>query len=68
MATMNVAIGQVTPPVAVNLFVGARISGLTMEQIAKPCIPMIIAAIVSLAIVTIFPEIALYLPRVMGLL
>ncbi len=68
MATMNVAIGQVTPPVAVNLFVGARISGLTMEQIAKPCIPMIIAAVVSLAIVTIFPEIALYLPRVMGLL
>lgn len=68
MATINVAIGQVTPPVAVNLFVGARISGLTMEQIAKPCIPMIIAAIVSLVIVTMFPEIALYLPRVMGLL
>jgi len=63
--TINLAIGQVTPPVAVNLFVGARISGLTMEAIAKPAIPLIIAAAIALAILCVFPEITLFLPRLL---
>jgi C4-dicarboxylate transporter DctM subunit len=66
--TVNLAIGQVTPPVAVNLFVGARISGLTMEQIARPAIPMIIAAIVALAVLCVFPTLTLFLPRLMNLI
>ncbi len=61
--TINLAIGQVTPPVAVNLFVGARISGLTMEAIARPAIPLIIAAAIALVILCLFPEITLFLPR-----
>ncbi|MDR2825994.1 MAG: TRAP transporter large permease [Deltaproteobacteria bacterium] len=66
--TVNLAIGQVTPPVAVNLFVGARISGLTMEQIAKPAIPLIIAAVLAMIVLCVFPEISLMLPRSLGLL
>ena len=68
MATTNMAIGQVTPPVAVNLFVGARISGISMERIARPAIPLIIAAMAALVFITAFPEIALFLPRLMGML
>lgn len=68
MATTNMAIGQVTPPVAVNLFVGARISGLSMEQIARPAIPLIIAAVIALVLITAFPNIALFLPRLMGMM
>ena len=68
MATTNMAIGQVTPPVAVNLFVGARISGISMERIARPAIPLIIAAVAALVLITAFPEIALFLPRLMGML
>lgn len=60
--TINLAIGQVTPPVAVNLFVGARISGLTMEQIAKPAIPLILAAIIALAVLSTFPVLTTFLP------
>jgi C4-dicarboxylate transporter DctM subunit len=66
--TVNLAIGQVTPPVAVNLFVGARISGLTMEAIAKPAIPLIIAATIGLAILCVFEDVALVIPRALGML
>ncbi|MDR2175283.1 MAG: TRAP transporter large permease [Synergistaceae bacterium] len=65
--TVNLAIGQVTPPVAVNLFVGARISNLTMEDIAKPAIPLIIAAVLALAFLCAFPILTVYLPRLMKL-
>ena len=41
MMTINLAVGQVTPPVAVNLYVGAKISNLTMEQITPPVLPML---------------------------
>lgn len=68
MMTINMAIGQVTPPVAVNLYVGARISGLTMEQISKPVMPLLVASILALAVVTIFPEVALFLPRLLGMM
>jgi C4-dicarboxylate transporter DctM subunit len=64
--TVNLAIGQVTPPVAVNLFVGARLSGLTMEQIAKPALPLIFAAVLALALLCAFPEISLVIPRALG--
>ncbi|MCC8194087.1 MAG: TRAP transporter large permease [Deltaproteobacteria bacterium] len=66
--TVNLAIGQVTPPVAVNLFVGARISGLSMEAIAKPALPLIFASIVALALICIFQDIALVIPRMLGML
>jgi C4-dicarboxylate transporter DctM subunit len=66
--TVNLAIGQVTPPVAVNLFVGARISNLTMEQIAGPAIPLIVAAVVALVFLCAFPTLTLFLPRWMSLM
>lgn len=66
--TVNLAIGQVTPPVAVNLFVGARISNLTMEEIAKPAIPLIIAALAALFVLAVFQPISTFLPNLFGLM
>ncbi|MDI9370938.1 MAG: TRAP transporter large permease [Synergistaceae bacterium] len=68
MMTVNMAIGQVTPPVAVNLYVGARISGLTMEQICRPIGPLLVAALAAMIVITAFPEISLFLPRMMGMM
>lgn len=68
MMTVNMAIGQVTPPVAVNLFVGARISGLTMEDISRPAIPLIFASVVALVFITAFPIISTFLPKMMGMM
>ena len=67
MMTINLAVGQVTPPVAVNLYVGAKISGLTMEQISKEALPLIGAALLALAVITAFPAISTFVPKMLGL-
>ena len=67
MMTVNLAVGQVTPPVAVNLYVGANISGLSMEQISKAALPLIFASLLALVIIILFPPLATFLPRLLGL-
>ena len=67
MMTINLAVGQVTPPVAVNLYVGAKISGLTMEQISKEALPLIGAALLALAVITAFPSLTTFVPKMLGL-
>jgi C4-dicarboxylate transporter, DctM subunit len=58
---VNLAIGFITPPVGVNLFVGSGISGLTIETLARAILPFFIAMILSLSVITIIPEISLFL-------
>ncbi|HBZ57728.1 MAG TPA: C4-dicarboxylate ABC transporter permease [Sutterella sp.] len=67
MMTVNLAVGQVTPPVAVNLYVGAKISDLTMEDITPPVLPLLAACVLALAVIVAFPGITTYLPRLFGL-
>jgi C4-dicarboxylate transporter DctM subunit len=67
MMTVNLAVGQVTPPVAVNLYVGAKISDLTMEDITPPVLPLLAACVLALAFIVAFPGITTYLPRLFGL-
>lgn len=62
---VNLAIGFVTPPVGVNLFVASSISKLRIEKIAKAAIPQLIVMIVVLMAVTYIPELSLYLTRFM---
>ncbi len=67
MMTVNLAVGQVTPPVAVNLYVGAKISDLTMEDITPPVLPLLFASLLALAVIVIFPDLTTFLPRLLGL-
>ena len=67
MMTINLALGQVTPPVAVNLYVGAKISNLTMEEITPPVLPMLLASVLALVVIVLFPDITLFLPRLLGM-
>lgn len=65
LSTVNLAIGQVTPPVGVNLFVAIGISGklkglkdktvVTIETISMAVWPMIVACVITLLIVTYVP-------------
>ncbi|MBS7791765.1 TRAP transporter large permease [Roseococcus sp. SDR] len=66
--TMKIAIGQFTPPMAVNLMVSCRIAGVTMESTIPWVVWMILAMFVALALVVVFPGIALWLPRVTGMM
>ena len=78
VATVNLAIGQVTPPVGVNLFValGLKIKDktrslpgadtfykVTLPMISKAVLPMILACLVVLLLITYVPQISLLLVR-----
>ncbi|MEC4717892.1 TRAP transporter large permease [Noviherbaspirillum sp. CPCC 100848] len=64
--TMNMAIGQFTPPMAVNLMVTTRIAGVTMESTVRWAMWMVAAMLLSLFLVTAFPQLALWLPQSLG--
>jgi TRAP-type C4-dicarboxylate transport system permease large subunit len=63
---MNIAIGQFTPPMAVNLMVTCKIVGTSMESTVPWVLWFVLANIVALLLVTFVPEIALFLPRLLG--
>ncbi|MEQ6390662.1 TRAP transporter large permease [Bacillaceae bacterium S4-13-58] len=58
---VNLAIGFITPPLGVNLFVASGISGLSIEQISKAIIPFFLAMLIALALITFIPQISLIL-------
>ncbi|MEK7769828.1 MAG: TRAP transporter large permease [candidate division NC10 bacterium] len=60
------AVGHVTPPVGLCLFLGMAISGLPMEKLVKPLLPFLGAIIVVLFIVAFVPETVLLLPSLFG--
>ena len=60
------AIGHITPPVGLCLFVGMAISGLPMEKLVKPLLPFLAAIVATLLIIAFLPGIILFLPRLLG--
>jgi C4-dicarboxylate transporter DctM subunit len=66
MLTMNVAIGAFTPPMAVNLMVTCKVAGCSIES-TVPWVVWFVAAMASvLMLVAFVPEVALFLPRLLG--
>ncbi len=66
MMTINLAIGQFTPPMALSLMITARIGGVSLESTVRWVIWMVLAMLGALALVVVFPELALWLPRRLG--
>lgn len=58
---VNLAIGFVTPPVGVNLFVASSMTGMPVLQIAKNAAPFIIAFLIALLLITFIPAISMVL-------
>ncbi|RSL33960.1 TRAP transporter large permease [Salibacterium salarium] len=58
---VNLAIGFITPPLGVNLFVGSGISGLSIEDLSKAILPFFVAMLFSLFIIIFIPQLSLYL-------
>ena len=65
--TVNVAIGQITPPVGVNLYVACNIADLSLTDISKSIMPFLLASIVALILITYIPALSLWLPSVLGM-
>ncbi len=58
---VNLAIGFVTPPIGVNLFVASSLTKVPVMDIAKKAMPMILLFFVALLLITYFPAISLCL-------
>jgi tripartite ATP-independent transporter DctM subunit len=59
---MNLCVGLITPPVGTVLFVGCSVANVKIHNVIKPLIPMFIAMIISLFLVTYIPKLSLWLP------
>src|SRR5699024_9421040 len=59
---MNLAIGFVTPPLGVNLFVASNVGKVSFERIVKGMVPILIAMLLALLVVTYFPPLSNWLP------
>ena len=66
LLTMVVAIGQFTPPMAVNLLVACRLAAVRIEQTLPHVGWLVVSFVLATAGVAWFPQIALWLPRVLG--
>lgn len=63
---LNLSVGLCTPPVGSVLFIGCSVAGLSIDKVVKPLIPMFLAMVVVLLLVTYFPQISLWLPSKLG--
>lgn len=66
IATVNLAIGYITPPYGATLFVACGLSGKTMREVTPKVFPLILAMVAVLLIVTYIPESFLWVPGLMG--
>jgi C4-dicarboxylate transporter, DctM subunit len=62
---VNMEIGMVTPPVGLNLFVTAGVTGMNLVQVTKAALPWLMVLLVFLVIITYVPIISLGLPDLM---
>ncbi len=63
---LNLSVGLCTPPVGSVLFIGCGVAGLRIEKVVRPLLPMFVAMVLVLLLVTYFPEISLWLPAKFG--
>ncbi len=66
MAVLNIMIGLCTPPYGLLLFMMMKIANVSMAELMKEVLPYLIVMIGALAIVTVWPDFVLALPRLAG--
>lgn len=60
----NLAIGFITPPLGVNLFVASSVSKIPLEQIIRAIMPFLIMMIITLMVITYIPAMSTWLPSI----
>jgi tripartite ATP-independent transporter DctM subunit len=61
---LNLMLGLLTPPVGMVLYVLSKVSGVKFEQCVIATAPFIVPLLVVLAMITFFPDIAMWLPNI----
>ncbi len=62
---VNLEIGMITPPVGLNLFVTAGITGMSIGKVVRAALPWTLVLLLFLLIITYVPILSLWLPRLM---
>jgi C4-dicarboxylate transporter DctM subunit len=63
--TVNMEIGMITPPVGLNLFVTAGVTGMPLWDVVKAAMPWLMVMLSFLIIVTYVPQVSLFLPQLL---
>lgn len=66
MAVTNIMLGLVTPPYGLLLFMMTKISNVPLREIVRESLPFLYVMFGALALITLFPGISLFLPRLLG--
>lgn len=66
MMVVNLAIGFITPPVGVNLFVACGIGGVQFTELVRKIIPFLLVLLVALLLISFIPSISLLIPHMTG--
>lgn len=65
IALLNLMIGLTTPPLGVCLFVAAGIGKVSIGAVSRAGFPFLLVSLIVLALVTLLPELSLFLPRLL---
>jgi C4-dicarboxylate transporter DctM subunit len=66
MAVVNIMYGLVTPPYGLLLFMMTKIADVPLRDIVREVIPFLGVMLIALLIITYFPDLVLFLPRLFG--
>jgi tripartite ATP-independent transporter DctM subunit len=66
MAVTNIMLGLVTPPYGLLLFMMTKITGVPLRDIVREVMPFLYVMIGALALITLIPDLVLFLPRLLG--
>jgi TRAP-type C4-dicarboxylate transport system permease large subunit len=61
---LNLSVGLCTPPVGSVLFIGCSVANIKIEKVVKPLLPLFVAMIIVLLLVTYIPQLSLWLPSI----
>ena len=59
--TTNMEVGMITPPVGLNLYVAAGLTGMSLGQVTRAAMPWMLVMIVALLLITYIPWFSLFL-------
>jgi C4-dicarboxylate transporter, DctM subunit len=66
MVVVNIMLGLITPPYGLLLFIMTRIAEVPLRDIVRDTLPFLWAMIAVLVVITFFPSLVLWLPRLLG--
>ena len=66
VVVVNIMLGLITPPYGLLLFIMTRIAEVPLRALVRDTLPFLGAMVVALVLITLFPDLVLWLPRVFG--